>query len=118
MQDTPGLVTAMDGASGLIVGIDTTLTPDLKAEGTAREIVHVVQNMRRSAGFDIEDRIEIYVGGADDAIAAVLDAHGAYIGQETLAESLSRTSAPAGAHVEQQAIDGVTLTLGVTRRQL
>ena len=117
VQDTPGLVMAMEGASGLIVGIETTLTPDLKAEGTAREIVHVVQNMRRSAGFDIEDRIEIYVGGADDAIAAVLDAHGAYIGQETLAESLSRTSAPAGAHVEEQAIDGVTLTLGVTRRQ-
>ena len=58
-NDKPGVAAASEGA--LLVGIDTTLTPELEAEGTAREFVHRVQNMRKAAGFEIEDRIVIYL---------------------------------------------------------
>ena len=58
-EDKPGIAAASEGA--LLVGIDTTLTPELEAEGTAREFVHRIQNMRKSAGFEIEERIVTYV---------------------------------------------------------
>ena len=59
LEGKPGFVAASDGP--LLVGIDTTLTLELEAEGTAREFVHRVQNMRKSAGFEIEERIVTYV---------------------------------------------------------
>ena len=59
VEDKPGVTAASEGP--LLVGIDTTLTPELEAEGTAREFVHRVQNMRKAAGFAIEDRIVTYV---------------------------------------------------------
>ena len=58
-EDKPGIAAASEGA--LLVGIDTTVTPELEAEGTAREFVHRIQNMRKAAGFEIEERIVTYV---------------------------------------------------------
>jgi isoleucyl-tRNA synthetase len=54
-EPLPGLAVAAD--KYITVGIDATLTPELKAEGLAREIVRRVQEMRKNAGFNIEDRI-------------------------------------------------------------
>ena len=92
-----------------------TLTPELQAEGFAREFVHRIQNMRRSAGFEIEDRIVTYVAGAGEGTSAVLAAHDAYIRQETLSEAVRQEAAPEQAYVEDQELDGVHLTLGVVK---
>ena len=113
--EKPGLVSAMEGPTGLIVAVDVTLTPELQAEGFAREFVHRIQNMRRSAGFEIEDRIVTYVAGAGEGTSAVLAAHDAYIRQETLSEAVRQEAAPEQAYVEDQELDGVHLTLGVVR---
>jgi isoleucyl-tRNA synthetase len=105
---------ALAEESGYAVGLDTRLTPELKSEGTARELVHRIQNMRKAAGFEISDRIVIYWQGGD-AIREVFAAHGDYIREETLANEIIEGSPPTGAHVEEQKLDGETFTLAVIR---
>jgi isoleucyl-tRNA synthetase len=69
--------------------IDTRVTQELEAEGMAREIVHRVQGMRRSADFDIADHINTYYQG-DDYIRGVMKngSLAGYIAQETLSRGL------------------------------
>ena len=108
-EDRPGIAAASEGT--LLVGIDTTLTPELEAEGAAREFVHRVQNMRKAAGFEIEERIVLYVAPLPDALAA----QSTYIRQETLSDAVHAAAPPSAAYVETHPIDGATLTVGVTR---
>ena len=84
-----GWSAAEDG--GYIALVSTELTPELAAEGLARDLVRRLQQLRREAGLEISDRIHVRFAG-DDAIAAVMAAHGGYIAEETLALSLE----PAG----------------------
>jgi isoleucyl-tRNA synthetase len=79
----------------------------------AREIVHVIQQMRRNAGYQVEDRI-VVIYEAEPHLAAAIDQHTAYIQKETLARSLQRGQ-PIGDRVETLDIDGAALTLGVRR---
>jgi len=106
---------AVEGGSGLLVMLDTQLTPELEAEGLARELVHRIQNVRKAAGLEIEDRIVAYVGGADAAVTGALGTHDAYVRQETLSEALHLEAPPAGAYTEEQDVEGVKLTLGVVK---
>ena len=62
--------------------LDTELTPELRAEGDAREIARAVQDLRREAGLELDDRIELWVVGAPPAVAAHLPA----VAADTLAE--------------------------------
>jgi isoleucyl-tRNA synthetase len=89
------------------------LDDDLITEGLAREIVHVIQQMRRNAGYQVEDRI-VVIYEAEPHLAAAIDRHTAYIQKETLARSLQRGQ-PIGDRVETLDIDGAALTLGVRR---
>ena len=115
-EDRPGVASASEGgAAGLLVGIDTMLTPELEAEGLARELVHRVQTMRKAAGFDIEDRIRTYVSGADPRVLDVLRVHAAYYEQETLSEPVREEAPPSGAHAEQLDLDGAGATLAIAR---
>jgi isoleucyl-tRNA synthetase len=98
-----------------MVGLDTNLTPELKAEGLAREIIHRIQNVRKAAGLDIEDRIVTYVDGASDAVRGALTTHNAYVMQETLSTAINLGAPPADAHAEPQDIEGDRLTLAVVK---
>ncbi|MCE2470199.1 MAG: isoleucine--tRNA ligase, partial [Dehalococcoidia bacterium] len=115
VEDPPGMAVASEEGGGLAVAVDTELTDALRAEGFARELVHRVQNMRRDAGFDIADRIVTYVDGADAGTLAILEAHGAYLRQETLSVRVAAAPPPGGAHAERHAIEDTELTIGVTR---
>ncbi len=116
MEDRPGVTSASEGgASGLLIGVDTTLTPELEGEGLARELVHRVQTMRKTAGFDIEDRIATYVPDASARIADVLRDHAAYFEQETLSRPVSSAAPPPDAHAERHDIDGAPVTIGIAR---
>ena len=110
-NDRPGVAAASEGA--LLVGIDTALTPELEAEGTAREFVHRVQNMRKAAGFEIEDRIIIHIS----PLPLSLSSQHAYIRQETLSDALHAAAPPPGAYTEEHEIDGATLLVGVARAE-
>jgi isoleucyl-tRNA synthetase len=77
---------ALPGNAGLIA-LDLRVTPELAAEGTARDVVRVVQQARRDAGLDVSDRIRLTVG-ADGAVADAVRAHAAFVTAETLATTL------------------------------
>ena len=108
----PGYAVAEEG--GYMVGVSTEITPELAAEGLARELVHRLQTMRRSAGFEIADYIETYYQG-DPEIERVMAAFSDYVRQETLSRSLIAGSPPDGAYVERHRLDGREVTLGVRR---
>jgi isoleucyl-tRNA synthetase len=88
----PDSTLSLPGSSGLIA-LDTRVTPALAAEGTARDVVRVIQQARRDAGLDVSDRIELVIG-ADGAVADAVRAHAAFITGETLAVSMSVVPGP------------------------
>ena len=71
----------------LLVAVDTNLTPDLLAEGMAREVAHRLQNLRKAAGLEISDRVRVGVT-ADSPAAESLRAHGDWLAAEVLATQL------------------------------
>jgi isoleucyl-tRNA synthetase len=105
-----GLAVAADKA--VIVGIDTVITPELHAEGLARELVRRIQEMRKNAGFNIEDRITTF-WQADESLAAVFRNWEVYIKNETLTTNLVNAAPPEAAYVETQKVDGEQVVLGV-----
>jgi isoleucyl-tRNA synthetase len=70
--------------TGLIVVVDTRIDDDLALEGRALDVIHELQRMRRDAGFELIDRIEIRYG-AGDGLTEVFETHGERIAAETLA---------------------------------
>jgi isoleucyl-tRNA synthetase len=100
----PDSTTALPGSNGLIA-LDTTVTPALVAEGTARDVVRVIQQARKDAGLDVSDRIALTVG-ADGAVADAVRAHAAFIAGETLATELTVVPAAEVTTVPQPVGDG------------
>jgi isoleucyl-tRNA synthetase len=103
-------------ADGVVVAaLDPALTDDLRQEGLAREIVSRVQRLRRDAGYQVSDRIDLWVAG-DAAVLAAAERHGGYIGGETLARRV-RTGVPDGAADAGQDVelDGLKAHLAVRR---
>jgi isoleucyl-tRNA synthetase len=80
-------VTGMLPGGGFVV-LDTALTPDLEAEGVARDLVRAVQQARRDAGLDVSDRIVVEVS-ASAAVADAARTHADLIRRETLATALT-----------------------------
>ncbi|HVP58384.1 MAG TPA: isoleucine--tRNA ligase, partial [bacterium] len=89
-----------DGANAIV--LDTTITPELEAEGHAREIVSRIQNLRKQSGFDVTDKIAIHVAGTGTAMRA-FDVHAEHIKSETLAVSIDQ-ALPAGREPVELAI--------------
>ncbi len=69
---------------GTIVALDVRVTDQLKREGMAREIVRHIQNLRKEAGLELEDRIVLYLGTDSATLRAAIEAHLDYIAAETL----------------------------------
>ncbi|MBI2846040.1 MAG: isoleucine--tRNA ligase, partial [Chloroflexi bacterium] len=100
---------------GYILGLNTLLTPELKSEGMSREVVRRIQELRKKAGFQIQDRIITYYQ-AGDSLRKVFQEEGDYIRKETLSEQLIEGELPAEATKDKFKIDGQELTLGVVRK--
>jgi isoleucyl-tRNA synthetase len=107
-----GLTVAADRFT--TVALDTTITPELRAEGLARELVRRIQAMRKDAGFNIEDRITTYFQGDGD-LAEVMGRWADYIRNETLSTILVEGTPPDGAYTETHRVDGESITLSVQR---
>jgi isoleucyl-tRNA synthetase len=112
-QPAEGLAVAAE--KGVTVAIDAAITPELRAEGLAREVVRRIQDLRKQADFNIEDRITTYYQAEGD-LAAVFADWADYIQAETLSESLVTGPAPQGAHREELQIEGQALALAVERK--
>jgi isoleucyl-tRNA synthetase len=104
-----GWAAAEDG--GYIALLDTTVTPELRSEGLSRELVRRIQDLRREAGLEVSDRIEVRYAAADPAIGAAFEAHATYIAEETLALAIDAGAAEAGWHPIDATIDGMEVTL-------
>jgi isoleucyl-tRNA synthetase len=109
----PDSTTALPGSSGLIA-LDATVTPELIAEGTARDVVRVVQQARKDAGLDVSDRIRLVVG-ADGAVADAVRAHAAFVAGETLAAELIVVPAAEVEAVPQPVGDGGEVRVAVAQ---
>lgn len=126
---------AVESGEEMVVGLATEITPELYREGLARELVHHVQNARKAANFQIEDRIHLWVEGPEE-IAAMLEEFGDWVGKETLSRALEApgeedspepqesegdapasgpSAVPADAYREETKINGLPVTITVKR---
>lgn len=110
----PAAGLAVTGEKGVTVAIDTAITPALRTEGLARELVRRIQVMRKDAGFNIEDRITTYSVTEGD-LAEALSQWAEYVKAETLSTSLVFVPPPPEAYTETHTIEGIPVTLAVQR---
>ena len=85
-EDMPGWLVASEGA--LTVALDIEVTPELRREGLSRELVNRIQNLRKSSGFEVTDRIYTSVYADDPDLQDALSAFGAYVKAQTLSLSI------------------------------
>ena len=86
-EDIPGWSVAREG--NLTVALDITVTDELRMEGVARDLVNRLQNLRKDRGLDVQDKIRIQVEQGNEWVDSAIQAHKAYICQETQAVELS-----------------------------
>lgn len=84
-QDIPGWLVSSNG--GITVALDITISPELKQEGIAREFVNRLQNLRKDNGFEVTDRIRVWVK-TDESTLHALHAFKSYICTEILADAI------------------------------
>ncbi len=97
-EDVEGWLVASEGS--LTVALDVEVTPELRLEGLSRELVNRIQNLRKSSGFDVTDRINTVVYSNDAVLEKALEVHGDYVKAQTLSLSIrleSFESAPGNA---------------------
>ena len=85
----PGWLVASDGP--LTLALDVTITDGLKREGTARELINRIQNLRKDSGFDVTDRVNVvlYASGEDfDELEDSLRSFRDYVLAQTLARNI------------------------------
>jgi isoleucyl-tRNA synthetase len=84
-QDIEGLLVA--NSNGITVALDIVISPELKKEGIARELVNRIQNIRKDSGFEVTDKIKVHLQKNDTLEEAVMP-NVEYIKSETLTEEL------------------------------
>jgi len=109
-EPAEGLAVATDRM--MTVAVDAVLSPELKVEGLAREIVRRVQAQRKNADFNIEDRINIWYV-VDDELGEVFSTWRDYIQAETLAVAMTAESPPDDVFVEEHSIGDKRLVIGL-----
>lgn len=114
IQEASGKL-VVKGEGAYTVALDPELDDDLRAEGTARELVNRIQRLRKDGGLEITDRIALAISGPDDVLAAATT-YQDFIGGETLAtdvqvdELIENDGWP---HVREVDIDGVAATIAL-----
>jgi isoleucyl-tRNA synthetase len=88
-----GITAAALSTNDVVLVLDTTVTPELEAEGVRNDFVRLVQQARKDAGLHVSDRIALQFE-ADDATAGVLLAHAEYIQSQVLATAMARSASP------------------------
>ena len=108
---TTGYVSQQNGE--LTVVLDTNLTPELVEEGFVRELVSKIQTMRKEAGFEVQDHIDVYESG-NDRIRGIMQKFEEELKKEVLAESISYDETDG--YVKEWTVNGEKVTLGVKKR--
>ena len=92
-EDIPGWLVANEGR--LTIALDITVTDELRREGLARELVNRLQNLRKSSGLEITDRIRVTLAPAKE-MEGVLEAYGDYICRQVFAETIETVAGATG----------------------
>src|SRR5262249_9160691 len=103
LEDAAGA--AAEYAHGILVRLDTALTPALEAEGLAREFLHALQGRRKDEGLEATDRVRV-AWRAEDPLASAVRAHASWIAEELLATSFSEAPALPEKADERVEVDG------------
>lgn len=107
-EDIPGWLVASEG--GLTVALDITITPGLKAEGLARELVNRIQNMRKEKDYNVTDKIKVYISQHQDLNQAI-DLFSSHIKAEVLAEELHLVEQLSTAPIEL--VEGIAVAIEI-----
>ncbi len=110
-EDIPGWLVANDG--NLTVALDVTVTPELRLEGIARDIINRVQNIRKARNYDITDRIEV-VFAPNAEIDSVVSGFGDYIARQVLADRVAIECVDNLPDVEVLDIDGLEARVAIS----
>jgi isoleucyl-tRNA synthetase len=111
---TPRPGTAVAHDEGLVVVIDTEVTPELRAEGDARELQRAIQDLRKDAGLDLDARIELWIAG----LPAEVVPHLASVARETLADRVTQAAHDAGGAAAQGSVELTNGTAAIAIRGL
>ena len=84
-EDIPGWLVANNGS--ITIALDVTITPELQKEGIAREFVNRIQNIRKSSGFEITDKICVKIENSENVKGAI-ESFGDYVASQVLANSI------------------------------
>jgi len=105
-----------EGADALEVTLDVAITPELKREGMMREVIRNVQQARKQAGLNVDDRIELNLYSEDAELTAAIQEHAQAIRQETLATSLDQSDAQVSdVYATTVQVDAVTLAIALKK---
>ncbi|MGH2693576.1 MAG: isoleucine--tRNA ligase [Actinomycetota bacterium] len=114
VEGRAGFALAQDGPYG--VALDVELSPELVSEGIAREVVRAIQDLRKSSGLAVEDRIELWLSSEDEGVADALRTHSGYVAAETLATMLHVDErVPSDAATDSVDVDHGTAAIGLRR---
>ena len=111
-DDIPGMAVASE--RGTTLAVDLVLTPALLQEGLAREVVNRIQGLRKDSGLEITDRIQVWVSGATEPLAAIA-AYTEYIKAEVLADRLSTDVPPSHIFTLETELEGHLATFAMQR---
>jgi len=111
-NERAGYLFESDGTNS--IALEITLTPELVAEGHARELVSRIQNLRKQSGFDVTDKIGLYISGGD-LTARAFALFGEHIKSETLAAAIE-SNLPAGCSPFEFALGGETVKVVLEKR--
>ena len=113
-EDMPGWLVASEGS--LTVALDVELTEALRQEGVARELVNRIQNLRKTAGFEVTDRIDTVIYADAPDIAAALASFGEWVGAQTLSRTVAlRPAKEAGTDAREVEWTEGTIQIAVKR---
>ena len=113
-EDIPGWLVANEGS--VTVALDITVTPELKAEGTARELINRIQNIRKGRDYEITDRIQVVVDDSNAEIRDAVSRFADYIAGQVLADTIVAASVSAETPgVETLDIDGTEVNITISR---
>ena len=110
--DIPGFSVATN--NGITVALDITLSEELKEEGLAREFINRVQSLRKDKGFEVTDKVVIWVE-KNDLITSSIKNNFTYICEETLAEKLNYEETIISNAVRVELIDSISITISLEK---
>ena len=97
LESPEGVVAAALRSNDAVVTLDTDVTPELEAEGLARDVVREIQNARKAQDLVVTDRIVVSIDTATDTVRAAVAAHEAYVAEQVLATAIALDASPSSA---------------------